>query len=105
MLGEKDAPVENASKPDERSPSRLRLYSDRGFFAEGFLYRNCAGKLFYWRAYDAGKRNYKLPDARVDPSTGPKYTDQVRRLVWWESVDDGLCRTQVALRGDARTCT
>ena len=71
-----------------------------GFFAEGFLYRNCAGKLFYWRAYDAGKRNYKLPDARVDPSTGPKYTDQVRRLVWWDSVDDGLTWTARGNFGD-----
>ena len=38
LLGEKDAPVENASKPDERAPSRLRLYSDRGFLAEGYRY-------------------------------------------------------------------
>ncbi len=68
-----------------------------GFFAEGYLFRNSAGKLLYWRAYDARKRNYKLPDERVDPSTGPKYTDQVRRLVWWESVDDGLTWTP---RGD-----
>ena len=61
-----------------------------GFFAEGFLYRNGAGKLLFWRAYDARKRNYRLPDERIDPSAGPKYTDQVRRLVWWESDDEGL---------------
>ena len=65
-----------------------------GFFAEGFIHRNEAGKLLYWRACIRTNRNYKLPDDRVAPSAE---TDQVRRLIWWESVDDGLTWTP---RGD-----
>ena len=65
-----------------------------GFFAEGFIHRNEAGKLLYWRAYIRGRHSYRLPDDRVAPAAE---TDQVRRLIWWESVDDGLTWTP---RGD-----
>ena len=65
-----------------------------GFFAEGFIHRSEAGKLLYWRAYIRGRHSYRLPDDRVAPAAE---TDQVRRLIWWESVDDGLTWTP---RGD-----
>ena len=58
-----------------------------GFFDEGFIYRNQSGKLFYWRGCTRGQRSYVLPDTRVAPTTE---TDQVRRMIWWESDNDGL---------------
>jgi len=73
----------------------LEHYEDKwcGFFDEGFIYRQASGRLLYWHRCNGESPMHDMHDGRVRP-TG---TDQVDRLTWYESSDDGMTWSR---RGD-----